>query len=243
MRSIALASSSEEPPTVFEELIDYIADKYFTPDFSAFEYQNIHIDTDPFVSPAMIFLGVFIAVFLGAGIMIFNRRVLGRLVRRLIKKDALSPDRAKTLEELELTDSKAIRLFINRPTLSKTVRCVEEDEYYGVEYVPVVHADYSGTEEAKKIEQAAEDKRRDVYAISLNTPRKLKYKRNPLKDHFYIPERKKYRASVRFDIKGTNPITLVIIGVLLIAFGILFMKALPYILNVIDGIISTFKGQ
>ena len=57
MRSIALASSSEDPtllevPTLLEELFDYIANKYLTPNFAAYEYQNIKIDRDPLVSPA-----------------------------------------------------------------------------------------------------------------------------------------------------------------------------------------------
>ena len=241
MRSIALASSLEEP-TLLEELVDYIVGKYLTPNFGAYEYTNIKVDTDPLVSPAMIFVGAFIAIMAGAAIMIFNRRVLGRMVRRLIKNDALSPDRAKTLDELELSDNRAIKLFLNRMTLSKAVRCVEEDAYYGVEYVPYVPEDYSGNEEGSEV-AAVEDKSRDVYAISINTPRKLRYKRDPLKDHFYIPERKKYHASVRFDVKGTNPLSLLILAAVYILLGLIFIQIFPSLLKAIDTAIGAFRGQ
>ena len=241
MRSIALASSSEEP-TVIEELIDYIVTKYLTPNFGAYEYTNINVDTDPLVTPAMIFVGAFIAVMAGAAAVIFNRRVLGRLVRRLIKNDALTPDKAKTLDELGLSDSRIIKFFLNGTTLSKAVRCVEEDEYYGLKYVPYIHEDYSGTKSEDVEENEREARKNDAYTVSINTPRKLRYKRDPGKDHFYIPERKKYHASVRFDIKGTNPLSLLILAAVYIVLGLIFIRIFPSLLKAIDTAIGAFKG-
>lgn len=241
MRSIALASSSEEP-TLLEELIDYIVTKYLTPDLAAYEYTNINVDTDPVVTPAMIFAGAFIAVMAGAAVMIFNRRVLGRLVRRLLRNDALSPDRAKTLDELGLSDSRAIKLFLNKMTLSKAVRCVEEDEHYGVKYVPYTPEDYSGKENEDAEEAEREARKNDAYTVSINTPRKLRYKRDPMKDHFYIPERKKYHASVRFDVKGTNPLSILVLAVVYIVLGLIFIRIFPLLLKAIDTAIGAFKG-
>ena len=241
MRSIALASSSEEP-TLIEELVDYIVTKYLTPNFGAYEYTNVNVNTDAVVTPAMIFIGAFIAVMAGAAAVIFNRRVLGRLVRRLIRQDALTPDKAKTFEELGLSDNRIIKLFINRMTLSKAVRCVEEDEHYGLKYVPYIHEDYSGTKSEEVEESEREARRNDAYTVSINTPRKLRYKRDPAKDHFYIPERKKYHASVRFDIKGTNPLSLLILAAVYIILGLIFIRILPSLMKAIDTAISAFKG-
>ena len=241
MRSIALASSSEEP-TLFEELLDYIVTKYLTPNYAAYEYTNIEINSDPLVTPAMIFFGAFLAIRAGSAIVIFNRRVLGRLVRRLIRNDALTPEKAKTLEELGLSDSRAIKLFLNLMTLSKAVRCVEEDEYYGLKYIPYTPEDYSGTESEESEAERIEAKKNDAYAVSINTPRKLRYKRDPKKDHFYIPERKKYHASVRFDVKGTNPLSLIILGVVYIVLGLIFIRIFPSLLKAIDTAMSAFSG-
>lgn len=241
MRSISLASTAEEP-TLVEELVDYFVTKYLTPNFGAYEYTNIKVDTDPLVTPAMIFVGAFIAVMAGAAAVIFNRRVLGRLVRRLIRNDALTPDKAKTLDELALSDNRIIKFFLNRTTLAKAVRCVEEDEFYGLKYVPYIHEDYSGTKSEEVEENEREARKNDAYTVSINTPRKLRYKRDPGKDHFYIPERKKYHASVRFDIKGTNPLSLLILAAVYIVLGLIFIRILPSLLKVIDTAIGAFKG-
>lgn len=116
--------------TLLEELWIYIKNTYLTPNYG--DYQNINIDSDGVLSPAIIFLAIFAAVMTSAIVMIFNKRVLGRLIRRLAKRGAVGQDNAKTLEELELEKSWAIRLFINRYTLSRAVRCREEDEFYGI---------------------------------------------------------------------------------------------------------------
>ena len=76
----------------------------------------------------------------------------------------------------------------------------------------------------------------------MNTPRRLRYKRDPDKDHFYIPERKKYRESVRFDSKGTNPLSVIILGVVYIVVGLLFIRLLPSLMKVIDNMLVAFNG-
>ena len=213
-----LASTSKEP-TLIEELWEYFSEKYFTPDYGA--YENISINKDALITPALVILAGFIAVMVGASVMIFTKRVLGRLVRRLIKNEALSPESAKSLDEIDLGKSLAIRLFINRMTLSKAVRCREEDEFYGI---------------------SPDDKEKDAYKVSLATPSKLKYRRDPKKDHFYIPEDKKHRASVRFDKKGTNPVMLLILAVVYIVLALIIVKILPSLLSFADAAAAGFKG-
>ena len=214
----ALASTTKEP-TLLEELWVYFSEKYFTPQYGS--YENISINKDALITPALVVLAGFIAVMLGASAMIFTKRVLGRFVRRLIKKEALSQESAKTVEEVGLGKSRAIRLFINRMTLSKAVRCREEDEFYGI---------------------TSDDKEKDAYRVSLVTPSKERYKRDPKKDHFYVPEDKKHRMSVRFDKKGTNPMMLLILAVVYIVLALIIIKILPSLLSFADGAVAGFKG-
>ena len=81
----------------------------------------------------MIFVAVFLAVMTASIIMIFNKRTLGRAVRRLMSRGAVGYENAKTMEEIELSNSLSIRLFINRYTLMRAVRCREEDDFYGID--------------------------------------------------------------------------------------------------------------
>ena len=217
----ALASTSKEP-TLIEELWEYFSSKYLTPNYGV--YENINVSEDALVNTAMVILAGFIAVMVGASVMIFTKRVLGRLVRRLIKNEATSRESAKTLEELKLDKSLAISLFINQTTLSKAVRCREEDEFYGVD------------------DSEGEDKK-DAYKIAAVTPAKLRYKRDPQKDHFYIPEEKKHHLSVRFTKKGTNPLSLLILAVIYIVLALVIVKLLPSLVSIADGAMGSFKGN
>ena len=220
--SLAKQSSVLDEPTLFEELYEYFAKKYFTPEHGI--YENIKVNYDPMVTPAMIVIAGFIAVMAGACVMIFTKRVLGRFVRRLIRNEAFSADSAKTAEEIDLGKSIWHRLFINRMVLAKAVRCREEDEFY-------------------KIEKDSDESKKDAYSVSINTPRKLRYKRNYKTDHFYVAEDKRHYASVKFDAKGTNPLMLPVLAVAYIAIAIIIIKIWPSLLGVLDAAAAAFKGN
>ena len=117
--------------SLLEELWRYFVEHYLTPDYGM--YENITINYDPLISPATVFVAVFVAIMTASAVFIFNKRVLGRLVRRLIKQRCYGQENAKSFAELGLEKSLAHKLFINRYTLLKAVRCREEDEFYGIE--------------------------------------------------------------------------------------------------------------
>ena len=215
----SLSSSVLEEPTLLEELYYYFAEKYFTPDYGL--YENISVNYNPLIPPAMIIFAGFIAVMAGACAMIFTKRVLGRFVRRLIRKDALDPETAMTAEEIGLGRSIWHRLFINRMILAKAVRCREEDEHYGI---------------------TSDSEQKDAYKMSINTPRKLRYKRKYDTDHFYIPEDKRPYARARFDAKGTNPLLLLVLAVGYFVLALVIIKIIPSLLSVWDGAVSAFKS-
>ena len=122
---------SMEEITLIEEIWRVIVNKYFTAEFGA--YDNIPIDFSDPMMPATIVFSVFIAAMVASAVAIFNKRVLGRLVRRLISRGGVGFENAKTLSELGLEKSRAIALFINRYSLLRAVRCREEDEFYGID--------------------------------------------------------------------------------------------------------------
>ena len=127
MISSFLASSEK---SVFQELWEYILETYLTPKYGY--YANIEINTDPTVTPAALFFAIFFAIMAACAMTIFNRRTLGRPVRLLLKHDAIGKKNAKTFDEIGAKKSRLMKIFINRFTLSKAIRCVEEDEFYGI---------------------------------------------------------------------------------------------------------------
>ena len=138
-----------------QELWAYFVTRWLTPDYSGYIYENIKIDPNPLISPAAVILAAFAAVMIGCSLWIFRRRTLGRLVRRLLRQDALGPQNAKTFAALSLDAKSAPARFINRLTLAKMVRCVEEDAFYGVNTGNGENTDSpEGEEGAEKVESA-----------------------------------------------------------------------------------------
>ena len=166
MRVIGILASSEK--TLIEELWEYLIKTYLTPKYG--NYSNINIDSDSAMTPAMIFFGLFFAIMAACAVTIFNRRTLGRPVRLLLKHDAIGRKNAKTFAELGFEKPGLVKYFINRFTLSKAIRCVEEDEFYGItdeeeaveaEVAEVTEADPETDSETDSTETAAPLTRRE----------------------------------------------------------------------------------
>ena len=274
--------------TLIEEIWRVIVDKFYTAELGY--YENINIDPESAITPATIVFAIFIAAMTASSIAIFNKRVLGRLIRRLIQRGGVGCDNAMTLSELGLEKSRAIKLFINRYALMRAVRCREEDEFYGIDAHECDESEPSfeveNTEEIKvpfwrrilkkktnrndetpddttvlensnsvafdsdatshsnnegaNATQHIEDDLviEDSYAASLVA--KKKYKRT-CTDHFYIRPSQRHRLAVRYDKKGTNPMVLILIAAVCLIGGSLAIKALPWILETLDGLLGSLN--
>ena len=249
--------------SVLVELWEYILENYLTPKYG--NYVNISIDPDPAITPAMLFFAIFIAIMAACAMTVFNRRTLGRPVRALLKNDAVGRENAKTFDELGLKKSRLMKLFINRLTLMKAIRCVEEDEFYGIEAEEEsdgeereAEADSDGDLSFKEYKKKMKREKREASrhlsrakleeigsrsrsAYYVGASSRVKYKRNIETDRFYIEKDMQYRAAVRFSSKGSNPIMLLFIAIGYVIVGVLVIKFVPYLLKFIDGTIGSFK--
>lgn len=190
------------------------------------QYEYLGNGSGSMTSLPMIIIGIFIGLALASFGAVFNKRVLGDFVRKLLREDVLSAESAKTLAELNYQRNPAIRSGVRKGvTLRRVVRCREEEEYLAAI-------------EAKQIEY--EEKRK-------NDPSLPRFKAEPFRvdpdqHHFYIPEEIKYMADVKFEKKGSTWLgAVVFIVVLAIAF-VLLMWAMPYILSVLNDWIGWITG-
>ena len=60
--------------------------------------------------------------------------------------------------------------------------------------------------------------------------------------HFYIPEEQKYAADVKFDAKGANWKSFILVTVVSVALCAFLSFALPELIKMADNFISTVKG-
>ena len=160
---------------------------YFNPDMSAYGsfgskngIVNIH------VVAAALFMGIMAT----AIYTIYTKKILGKMVRKLIAAEAFSPESAKTLEELGLEKNYAVRSALKGYTLGKVVSSLESDAH-----IEEINAARKAHEE-KAAELKAEGKR----AAAFKTP---KFEVKAKDCHYYIAEKDRYKAEMRFDARGS----------------------------------------
>ena len=95
-------------------------------------YEYLDLGSGSLLSIRMIIIGLFIGIAISGFAAVFNKRVLGAFVRCLIKNECLSPDSAKTLDELGFGTNIFIRFAMrsNGINLRRVVKCREEELYY-----------------------------------------------------------------------------------------------------------------
>lgn len=215
------AVAGEEMPLI-KELWLHFYEKYIA---SSQVYPNLGIDAGALLSIRIIIIGLFIGLAIASFGAVFNKRVLGAFIRKLISEQALSDDSAKTLDELGFGANIFVRLSIAHGyNLKRIVVCREEQLFY--------------SELAKQREEYQKKREADP---SLPRFCEVEYKVDVLNDSFYIPEDKKYEAEIKFEKKGTSLGGAVFILILMIIVMAALLIALPTILEFIDGIVEGFK--
>ncbi len=216
MEYIALDVSYEEMPLA-NELWLYFMDKYF--DDSTF-YPNLNIDGDDTTFIRLVIIGLFIGLSVAGFFGVFNKRVLGSFVRRLIEAEAFSPESAKTLEELGFAGKVTIYNAVRKSTsLRRVVKCREEQEH-----------DAALNEKRAEYESAKESGKK------LPKFKETEYKVNPTSDRFYIPEDMKYMADIKFDAKGNTWASAIFCCVFMLILMVVAIVLLPNILDFLNNL-------
>ena len=214
--ALSATTAEELGMPLWKELWYYFYETYINP---SVYYENLGADSRTMLSVRLMILGLFIGIAIAAFAAVFNKRVLGGVVRRLLKADALSPDSALTLAELGYSGG-IIGLAVKKSTsLRRVVKCREEEEY-------------DEKLKEKRKEYAERKKNGDKLPKFKETP----YKINTLTDAFYIPEKMKYMADVKFEKKGTTWLGAILTVVVLAVVFVALMVALPSIFELLNSI-------
>ncbi len=221
----ALTIPEEDNMSLWEELWNYFYKNYLTDDNV---YDNLKLGGGSLISVRLIIVGIFIGVCLAAFASVFNKRILGAFVRKLLGEECLSPESGKTLPELGYADKLFIRNGVRRGVnLRRVVRCREEEEYL-----------------ARMAEQEAtyEERRRSNPAL----PKKFRpesFRVNPDEHHFYIPEDMKYVADMKFEQKGTTWGGAVLCVILMAAALVAVLLVLPKILELVNDLVGALSSS
>lgn len=220
----ALKMGAGEQQSLFSALWQYFRDTLWNPPDEYYEHLNI--GSNSFLSVRLVILGLCIGLSIAAFAAVFNKRVLGEVVRRVLKAQALSPESAKTLDELGYGDSYFAHLAVRKSTtVRRVVKCREEQAFIA--------------EQNELREQHNERRKSDK---SLRTFKERSYKINTFADAFYIPEELRYTAEFKFEKKGSTWLGAIIFTVIMAVVFVLALVYLPDLLGMVNSIVGNFKG-
>lgn len=213
-----------EEQSVWSELWDYFVEKYFTIEYG--NYENLNFSSSMFSLQSMI-ICLFIGVLLASVLALFNKRVLGDLVRAIAREEATSPDKAMTLAQLGFQRNTAVRSALKRHgSLRRVVRCVEDDRAdiaAGVALRPGIAELYGEVEPIPGAKGAGK--------TDLNNA------------HFYIPQADIYTAEIRYEKKGTNLLGCFGTLIVCVVAIVLLFKLMPDIFQLVDNFITMVKPE
>lgn len=246
-----------EQSTVYE-LICYVKERYFSLEFGV--YENFSVANELGATVRNIIIAFMLALIVASVMNAYTRQGLGAFVRRLLSEDCLSPDRAKTLSELGYFRSTAIRRALARgTTLRLVVRRVDGEGEATSENAPTETTD-DATGDAvcpfeQTVTQAAEGEGGEIDAemtasdsegAASNVESTNCVAEQPAADdkidfltaRFYIPEDLKYRAEIRFRVKGSSWWMVALVSVLGIVIAALLCQLLPDVVAFADNIMT-----
>ena len=220
---LRIRALAEESQSLWEELWVYFRDKYFTPDISN-RYEHIDLGNGSLVTLRKVIIGLFIGIVVASIFASFDKNHLGDFVRKLVREECLSPEKAKTLRELGYYRSPAVRGSLKRgAVLGKTVHCVEREQHErDMEAARAAYASATGSGAGFVPEP---------FRLDLDSA------------HFYIPDEEHYAAEVRFEEKTSGWRTVLMIVILSVVAASLVTLFLPDILQLVDNMIGILKGN
>ena len=215
-----------EQSTVYE-LIGYVKDRYFTLEFGV--YENFSVATGLGESVRNIIIAFALALIIVSVVNAYTRQSLGGFVRRLLSQDCLSPDRAKTLSELGYFRSTAIRRALAKGSALRLVVRRADGDVDGISEVPAEPQEPE-TAEGECVQE------NEVVSGAANRPTDSKI--DFLTARFYVPEELKYRAEIRFRVKGSSWWMVALVSGLGIVIAALLCQLLPDVVAFADNIMT-----
>lgn len=218
MNNLLFALSSSGKPLI-EELWDYFVENYLE---SERVYYNLGLSTE--ILP-MILLGLFAGAIIATFAVIYDNRVIGGFVRKMVAMGVVGKEKAATLRDLGTNErssfARALRTSVG---LRRVVHCIEEEEYYL---------------ELEKTREEYEKRRAEDQTLP-------KFKSIDYKfvgtEHFYIPEDKRISAEVKFANRGIKMWLVPVVVVVSVVGFFGLMLLIPYILQLLDEMIGSFNS-
>ncbi len=174
------------------------------------QYENFSFGSQ-LVTYKIVIIGIALGIIIAAGVMIYKRRVLGKVVRALSEANACSPEEAKSLSELDIKTNFFIASSLKSGTLMRMLPSLLRDEY-----------------NARLIESFSAEKKKGNKIHS--------FKGAPERDKYYLPKDEAKRSSLisLFSEKGNSAVTFALTVIFCIVAVVVLFEAVPWFLGLLD---------
>ena len=212
---------------IWKQISDFLYD-FFNPKLE--NYTNFSLDGG-MMDLKLIIFAIFAGVLLASFYIIFVRTTLGRFVRAILEKQVFDSEGAVTLGECGLERHVFTRWALRHGyTLRRVIRCVEEEAWQAS--VRAQMQEYEAAREAAK----ADGKRLPAF-------KEPKFNKPLSECHFYIPEKDRYVAEMRFRKSGNGYPTLLFVLLVSVMCIFLLFAFLPQLIRFLDNVISIFSWK
>lgn len=186
-------------------------------------YDNFTFN-NPVTTLSIIIWGLYVG-FIAAGVSAYYNKVyLGEIIRRLVKCGATSAEAAVTLEDAGVKASFFRRkALFGENALRKYVVAANYDD------ITVECPPYNGFV-------------RFMRMLFLGKKDKAPVKYDIAEAKFYVPEEKRIQAEIRYEAKGNSLPFLLIGAVVFFLVGVGLTLCIPYILDLVDSVITLYKN-
>ncbi len=209
--------------SLWEELWAYLEGKYFSVDLG--RYEHINMGSGTLINLRNVILGICAGIIIASIVSAYDKNMLGKFVRKIIKDECLWPEKAKTLAELGFENNYFVRTSLKQHhgILGKVVKCVEREAHEA--------------ETKAMLEQYIEK------TGSENGFIENKFEQNLNECHFYIPDEEHYAADIRFDNKGSGWRAFLLVIIITVIIAILVCFLLPDMIQLVDNMIDILQGD
>lgn len=195
-------------------------------------YSNFEL-SNPFISLKLIIWSLFIGFVAASLLAVYNKRVIGGFVKKLLSEQCLSPDAAITLTELGYGTDFFIKSALRGDNaLNRFVSRVDSAQN---------NVNTDGTNDGADIADVKPEAIPDDKAPAKKRGSREKKNIDFMTARFYIPEDVKYRAEVRYASRGTDLFSLFLCVFIFAAAAFAALYLIPDLIQLIDNFISEMK--
>ena len=208
--TFAATATGEEAPLIVQLWRDFL-DVYV---LNEPYYEYLGFEGKDLFNIKLLILGLFLGLAIAGFGAVYDKRVLGEMVRSLLNRGCLSPEEGRTLADLGLARKSIVRYSVRKSVnLRRVVKCVEEEQFLA--------------EQEKRRAEHEEKRKSDK---SIGRFREINYVFDLENDHFYIPEKMKYVAELKFEKKGSTWLGAILFLILMLVAYVVLLIALPHLL-------------